>query len=185
MRRLLMWNVCTLDGRFEGAKPWDLAFHESVWGDELQRFSLEQLQEVGAVLYGRATYQGMASYWSTQTGATAEFMNRLPKVVFSNTLDVASWNNTRLVKGDAVAEVRRLKQEAGNDLFVFGSARLSESLMAAGLFDEYRLCLAPVVLGEGTSLFKPHHQPRAMRLLESRVLSTGGIILRYAPQPSA
>ena len=185
MRRLLMWNVCTLDGLFEGAKPWDLAFHESVWGDELQRFSLEQLQEVGMVLYGRATYQGMASYWSTATGATAEFMNRLPKVVFSNTLDAAPWNNTRLVKGDAVAEVRRLKQEAGKDLFVFGSARLGESLMTAGLFDEYRLCLAPVVLGEGTPLFKPGGKPHPMRLLESRALSTGGIILRYAPQPRA
>ena len=185
MRRLLMWNVCTLDGLFEGAKPWDLAFHDTVWGDELQRFSLEQGEEVGTVLYGRATYEGMASYWSTATGATADFMNRVPKVVFSNTLDTASWNNTRLVKGDAAAEVRRLKQETGKDLIVFGSARLSDSLMAAGLFDEYRLCLAPIVLGEGTSLFKPHNRPHPMRLLESRALRTGGIILRYAPQPAA
>ena len=185
MRRLLMWNVCTLDGLFEGAKPWDLAFHDTVWGDELQRFSLEQGEEVGTVLYGRATYQGMASYWSTATGPTADFMNRVPKVVFSNTLDAASWNNTRLVKGDAAAEVRRLKQETGKDLFVLGSARLSDSLMAAGLFDEYRLCLAPIVLGKGTPLFKPHDGPRPMRLLESRALSTGGIILRYAPQPAA
>ena len=185
MRKLLMWNVCTLDGLFEGAKPWDLAFHETVWGDELQRFSLEQAGEAGALLYGRATYLGMASYWGAATGATADFMNRIPKVVFSNTLEAASWNNTRLVKGDAVAEVRRLKQEAGKDLFVFGSARLSDSLMAAGLFDEYRLCLAPIVLGEGTPLFKPRSKPHTMRLLESRPLSTGGIILRYAPHPAA
>ena len=185
MRRLLMWNVWTLDGYFEGAKPWDLAFHDTAWGDELQRFSHEQGEEVGTLLYGRATYQGMASYWSAATGPTADFMNRVPKVVFSNTLDAASWSNTRLVKGDAVAEVARLKQETGKDLFVFGSARLCDSLMAAGLFDEYRLCLAPIVLGEGTPLFKPHNRPHPMKLLESRALSSGGIILRYAPQPAA
>jgi dihydrofolate reductase len=181
MRRLLMWNVYTLDGLFEGAKPWDLEFHNTAWGDELQRFSLEQTAEVGTVLYGRATYQGMASYWSTAKGETADFMNRVPKVVFSNTLESAAWSNTRLVKGDAVAEVKRLKQEEGKDLFVMGSAKLCGSLMEARLIDEYRLCLAPIVLGEGTPLFKPHKRQHRLRLLESRPLQTGGIILRYAP----
>jgi dihydrofolate reductase len=65
MRRLIMWNVQTIDGYFEGATPWDLDFHNAVWGDELERFSLEQGQEVGTLLYGRATYEGMASYWTT------------------------------------------------------------------------------------------------------------------------
>lgn len=185
MRRLLMWNVCTLDGLFEGAKPWDLTFHETAWGDELQQFSIEQSKEVGTILYGRATYQGMASYWGTAKGETADFMTRVPKIVFSNTLDAATWNNTRLVKGDAVTEVERLKQGDGKDLFVMGSARLSDSLMSAGLFDEYRLCLAPIVLGEGTPLFKPHRRQHRMRLLESRPLQTGGIILRYAPHQDA
>lgn len=185
MRRLLMWNVCTLDGLFEGAKPWDLAFHETVWGHELERFSREQGDEAGTLLYGRDTYQGMAAYWSQATGATADWVNRIPKVVFSNSLDAATWNNTRLAKGDAVAEVKRLKQESGKDLFVFGSARLSDSLMTAGLFDEYRLCLAPIVLGEGTPLWKPRKGPLPLKLLESRVLSTGGILLRYAPKHSA
>ena len=81
--------------------------------------------------------------------------------------------------------MKRLKQESGKDLFVFGSARLSDSLMTAGLFDEYRLCLAPIVLGEGTPLWKPRQSPLPLKLLESRVLSTGGILLRYAPKHSA
>jgi dihydrofolate reductase len=181
MRRLLMWNLLTLDGCFEGAKPWDLDFHTTVWGEELERFSLEQLAEVGILLFGRVTYQGMAAHWTTATGAVADLMNALPKVVFSNTLDEATWKNTRLAKGDAVNEVTRLKQESGKDLFVFGSARLCDSLMACDLFDEYRLCLAPIVLGEGAPLFKRHERSHQMRLLESRPLSTGGVILRYAP----
>src|SRR4029077_17140600 len=68
MRRLILWNVQTLDGYFEGAKPWDLDFHNTAWGDELEQLSRDQAKEVGAVLYGRATYEGMQSYWTTASG---------------------------------------------------------------------------------------------------------------------
>ena len=90
-RRLIMWNLITLEGFFEGAKKWDLDWHEYVWGDELEQLSL-----------------GMAAYWSTAKGAVAEFMNSVPKVVFSRTLAKADWNNTRLVREDAAAEVAKL-----------------------------------------------------------------------------
>lgn len=182
MRRLIMWNLQTIDGYFEGEKPWDLDFHNAAWGDELQRFSHEQVQEVGTVLYGRATYEGMASYWTTATGATAEFMNSVPKIVFSRTLAAATWANSRLVRGDAADEVASLKREEGKDLFVFGSAKLSDSLMRRGLFDEYRLCIAPVVLRNGVPLFKSGGPAQQLTLLESRALATGGLILRYAPK---
>jgi dihydrofolate reductase len=182
MPRLVMWNLQTLDGCFEGAKPWDLAFHDAAWGEELQQFSLEQTEEVGTVIYGRATYEGMAAYWSKATGATAEFMNRVPKIVFSRTLAAAEWSNTRLSSGDAVEEVAALKRGKGKDLFVFGSAKLSDSLMRGGLFDEYRVCIAPVVLRRGTPLFKPDGPRQDLTLLEARPLDTGGIILRYAPK---
>jgi dihydrofolate reductase len=182
MRRLIMWNVQTIDGYFEGAKPWDLDFHNAAWGDELERFSLEQAQEVGTLLYGRATYEGMASYWTTATGATAEFMNSVPKIVFSRTLPAATWTNSRLVRGDAADEVASLKREQGKDLFVFGSAKLSDALMRRGLFDEYRICIAPVVLRSGVPLFKSGGQAQHLTLLESRPLATGGVILRYAPK---
>ena len=182
MRKLIMWNLQTIDGYFEGAKPWDLDFHNAAWGPELERFSHEQVQEIGAVLYGRATYEGMASYWTTATGATAEFMNSVPKVVFSRTLAAATWTNSRLVRGDAADEVASLKREQGKDLFVFGSAQLSDSLMRRGLFDEYRLCIAPIVLRNGVPLFKSGGQAQHLTLLESRALATGGVILRYAPK---
>ena len=182
MPKLIMWNLQTLDGYFEGAEPWDLAFHEAAWGDDLQRFTLEQLEEVGTLLYGRATYEGMEKYWSGRTGATAEFLNAVPKVVFSRTLDAANWTNTRLVRGEAADEVAQLKRGTGKDLFIFGSAKLSDSLIRRGLFDEYRICIAPVVLRSGTPLFKPGSERQDLKLLETRPLSTGGIILRYAPK---
>jgi dihydrofolate reductase len=139
-------------------------------------------RQVGTLLFGRATYEGMADYWPKATGATADFMNRVPKLVFSRTLDTATWNNARLVRRDAAEEVAELKRGSGKDLFVFGSAKLCDSLMRAGLFDEYRVCVAPVVLGTGVPLFKPGAPRLDLTLLEARPLSTGGVILRYAPK---
>lgn len=179
MRKVIVWNMVTLDGLFEGAKPWSLDWHEYVWGEELERFSLEQAKEVGTLLFGRRTYEGMASYWSTAKGETAEFMNSVPKVVFSSTLGSAAWNNTRLVSGRAEDEVTRLKQEPGKDLFVFGSADLTDSLTRRGLVDEYRIGLNPLVLGGGTPMFKPSEQPVRLKLLEARPFKTGAVLLRY------
>ena len=183
MRRLVMWNLQTLDGHFEGDAPWDLGFHESVWGDELEEFSLEQGKEVGTLLFGRATYEGMASYWSTASGPIADLMNEIPKVVFSRTLDAATWKNTRLVRRDAADEVTELKRGEGKDLFVFGSAKLCDSLMRRGLFDELRICVAPVVLGSGGPLFRPGSPRQNLTLLQARPLATGGVILRYGAKP--
>lgn len=179
-RSVIVWNMVTLDGFFEGAKPWDLDWHEYVWGEELERFSLDQAREVGALLFGRKTYEGMAAHWSTAKGDTAKFMNSVPKVVFSNTLENAEWSNTRLVKGSAEAEVARLKQEPGKDLFIFGSADLIASLTRQGLVDEYRIGLNPVVLGGGTPMFKPSDERIRLKLLEARPMQSGVVLLRYA-----
>jgi dihydrofolate reductase len=181
MRRLVMWNLQTLDGCFEGPRSWDLDFHVTAWGEEMERFSLDQAEEVGTLLFGRTTYQGMADYWSQATGAIADFMNEVPKIVFSSTLARADWKNTRLVQTDAGDEVARLKRESGRDLFVFGSAKLCDSLMRRDLFDEYRIGIAPIVLGRGEPLFKPGAESRRLSLLEARALQTGALILRYAP----
>ena len=183
MPRLVMWNLQTLDGYFEGKAPWDLEFHEAAWADELKHFSLEQANEIGTLLFGRATYEGMASDWTAATGPIADFMNDVPKVVFSRTLDAATWKNARLVRRDAADEVAELKRGEGKDLFVFGSAKLCDSLMRRGLFDELRICLAPVVLGTGVPLFKPGSPRQNLTLLQARPLAPGGVILRYAAKP--
>lgn len=180
MRKVIMWNMVTLDGFFEGPKSWDIDWHEYVWGDELEQFSIEQSKSVGMLLFGRVTYEGMARYWSTASGEIADFMNSVPKVVFSRTLKSAEWNNTR-VSSNAEEEVARLKQQSGKDVFIFGSANLSATLMERGLIDEYRLGLTPVVLGTGNPLFKPSPNRTPLKLLEARPLKAGCVILRYQP----
>ncbi|NUN68203.1 MAG: dihydrofolate reductase [Bacteroidetes bacterium] len=179
--RLIFWNVMTLDGFFEAKNKWEIDFHNSVWGEELERFSTEQLQSCSALVFGRVTYEGMAAYWKKETGEIADFMNSLPKIVCSRTLKQVDWANTTIVSGDIEQEIASIKRRSEKDLFVFGSADLSATLMQHGLIDEYRICLAPVVLGAGTPLFKPRQEQLTMKLLEARPLKTGGIILRYQP----
>jgi dihydrofolate reductase len=183
MRKLIVWNMVTLDGLFEGPKKWDLDWHEYVWGEEMEKFSTEQLKTADMLLFGRITYQGMADYWTTATGEgeVADFMNGLPKVVFSRTLEKADWNNTRLVKANAEAEVRQLKQQPGQNLFIFGSADFSARMLAAGLIDEYRLGMNPLVLGAGGPLFKPSPSRLRLKLLEARPMKSGLVLLRYEP----
>lgn len=179
-----MWNVISLDSRFEGEKPWDLSFHQLVWGKELEAFSHEQLASADMLVFGKNTYTGMADYWSKaesdpDEGMTAKSMNSIRKIVCSSTLERADWNNTTIVR-DAVAEILLLKQEGDGNMFVFGSGILSASLMQANLFDEYRLAVAPVILGKGRHLFAEGLNEQRLKLLESRTLSSGGVLLRYA-----
>jgi len=185
MRKVIMWNLVTLDGFFEGVKPWEIDWHEYVWGDELERFAVDQSKSADMLLFGRVTYEGMAAYWPSQKGAIAEFMNSVPKVVFSRTLRKADWNNTRLVKDNAEKEVAKLKRQPGKDLVIFGSANLCSTLMRHGLIDEYRLCVTPVILGGGNPLFKASPSRMRLKLLEARRLKSGGVILRYRPENAA
>jgi len=108
-------------------------------------------------------------------------MNGIAKFVFSRTLKKADWNNTTLVSGRAEEEVARLKGLPGKDIYIFGSAALSSTLMQHGLIDEYRLALVPVILGRGNPLFK-HGTPATMKLLEAKQLKNGCVIVRYEPQ---
>jgi dihydrofolate reductase len=108
-------------------------------------------------------------------------MNSLPKYVASRTLATVDWANATLLPGDAATAVRDLKGRGDGDLFVFGSADLSATLIREGLFDEYRLLLVPVVLGEGRPLFARGSDRRKLRLLETRPMGAGGVFARYAP----
>ncbi len=180
MRRLLAWNVMTLDGYFEGVEPWSIGFHQLVWGDDLEALSERQLSEAGLLLFGRKTYEGMAAYWTKESGEPiADFMNALPKAVVSNTLQRADWNNTRLLTGEGADRVRQLKAEPGGDIYVFGSAALLATLLQHHLVDQYRICIAPVLLGQGNPLFKQHAASEPLELVETRGLKNGGVLLDY------
>lgn len=176
-----MWNLISLDGMFDTPEPWELSFHQYAWCEELHRFSMEQAEEVGGLVFGRRTYEGMAAYWSTAEGDIADFMNSVPKYVFSRTLESADWANSTLVSDDAPTTIARLKERAGKDLFVFGSADLSDTLIREGLYDEYRIGLVPVTLGKGSPLFKPDSRPLKLHLVETRPLGERCQLLRYQP----
>ena len=179
MARLIMWNLMTLDGFVEGPNR-DISWHEDVWGEELEQLSIEQLTAAGGLLFGRVTYELMANHWPNATGRVADFMNAAPKFVFSRTLKQSPWNNTRMFGADVADTVTQLKRDTPKDIFLFGSADLGSHLTAHGLIDEFRIALNPIILGGGTPLFKPGERVK-LKLLDSRPLSTGIVILRYAP----
>lgn len=186
MRKLVVWNLMTLDGYFEGEKPWAIDFHTLAWGEELQRYAQEFGREGDLLVFGRKTYEGMAEYWPSaeEEPEIKEYMNNIAKIAVSRTMRQAEWNNTRVVS-DPVAELSKLKQQPGKTIFIFGSAELADSLLKAGLVDEIRICLVPVILGGGNRHFKPASEQVPLRLLESRPLKTGAVILRYEPAKAA
>jgi len=184
MRKLIVWNLMTLDGYFEGEKPWDIDFHNLAWGPELQHYA-EHLGEEGDLLvFGRKTYEGMAAYWPTASDEDGEkiktYMNGIAKIAVSRSMTTADWNNTRVV-AEPVSELKKLKAKAGKSIFIFGSAELAGSLLKEGLVDEIRICLVPVILGGGNPHFKPASQQRPLKLLDSTTLKNGAVILRYEP----
>ncbi len=179
MAKLIMWNMMTLDGMVEGPNR-DISWHEDVWGEELEALSIEQLKSAGGLMFGRVTYELMANYWSNAVGEIADFMNASPKYVFSRTLTRSDWNNTQIFGADVPETVAQLKRESAKDIFLFGSADLAASLMSHRLIDEFRIAVNPVILGGGTPLFKPGERVK-LKLLDSRALSTGVVILRYEP----
>jgi dihydrofolate reductase len=188
MRKLIMWNVVTVDGYFEGENKWDLSFHNAIWGPELEKLSHEQLEAADYLIFGRVTYEGMAAYWKNadnENATTAKLMNSIPKLVFSKTLKkddpiVTGWNNTTLINGNASTEISRLKSQDGKDMYVFGSADLCTTLINDDLIDEYRLGVAPVILGRGTPLFKQGVTSRKLSVVSTQQLSSGGALLKLA-----
>lgn len=185
MRKLIMWNIITLDGYFDSNKNWELPFHELVWGPELEKLSLEQLHSADFLVFGRVTYEGMAAHWTKAMNENAEpgeitlLMNKIPKLVFSKTLKSADWNNTTLINENASAEISKLKTQGDGDMYLFGSADLSETFINDNLFDEYRIGIAPVILGSGRHLFKNGTASNNLSLLSTQKLSNGGVVLKY------
>ncbi len=137
-------------------------------------------------MFGKITYELMASYWPTPNAIKndpilAEGMNYLPKVVFSRTLDKASWNNTKLVRGDMPAEIRKMKKEAGKDMVILGSGSVVSQLAQEGLIDEYQIVMNPVVLGEGRTMFDGIKEKLTLKRTKTRTFRNGNVLLCYEP----
>jgi dihydrofolate reductase len=156
--------------------------------DELHDFFSNLLDETGIQLFGRVTYQMMESYWphahanpeaSKSDLAFADKFNAVPKIVFSNTLDKAEWNNTTLVKSNALEYVAQLKKTAGKNLYV-GGIKLAGALMSHGLVDEYWVLVHPVTAGQGRRFLENVNEKVKLKLIESKVLKSGVIALHYS-----
>ena len=186
MRKIIVSEYVTLDGVMEdpgGAEGfkyggWTFQFSSS----EQQQYKFEELFKADALLLGRRTYQGFAAAWPTMpgTGAYGERMNSLPKYVVSTTLSDMTWN-AMLLQGDLAEALSRLKQEAGQDILIFGSGQLIHTLYARDLIDEYRLMVFPAVLGSGKRLFPDGDEKKALKLVESRTFPSGVVVLTYQP----
>ena len=184
MRKLIVLNSVTLDGYFsDGGGDMSWAHKNDA---EWNSFIKGNASGDGTLLFGRKTYELMASYWPTPMAmkndpVVAEGMNKLPKVVFSRTLDKATWSNTKLVKDDLAAAVREMKGEPGNVMVILGSGSIVSQLAQEGLIDEFQIALNPVVLGKGKTLFEGVKSKLNLQLTNSRTFQNGNVFLCYAP----
>jgi dihydrofolate reductase len=182
MRTLGVFNQVSLDG-YIADRNGDMSWahkHDPGW----QSFTAENASGEAALVFGRVTYELMASYWPTplaleQNRAVAERMNALPKIVFSRTLDSVSWANTTLVEGDIGTAVRELKAERGPDLLIMGSGTIVSQLTDAGLIDEYQIVVNPIVLGEGRTMFSGVKARPDFELAKARTFTNGNVVLWY------
>jgi dihydrofolate reductase len=187
MRKIITFNNVTLDGYFTDQNN-DMSWAHQAGNDpEWDAFVAGNAKGGGLLLFGRITYEMMASYWPSpmaaqQNPVMAERMNARSKVVFSRTLDKASWNNTKLIKGDLVSEVKRMKQEEGEDLVILGSGSIVSQLAQEGLIDEYQIVVHPVVLGKGRTLFESVKEKLRLKLTKSRIFGNGNVLLCYEPK---
>jgi uncharacterized protein YndB with AHSA1/START domain/dihydrofolate reductase len=184
-----MFNLVTLDGFFEGPNR-EIDWHNVTSGPgmeaEFNEYAVEMLNSVDVLLFGRVTYELMASYWPAPDAVkndplVAERMNNLPKIVFSRTLDKVEWHNTRLVKDNIEEEIKKMKKEPGKDMVILGSGSIVSELALHGLIDEYRIMLNPVVLGRGKPLFSSIKERLDLKLLKMRTFRNGNVLLYYQP----
>jgi dihydrofolate reductase len=183
MRKIFAFIMTTLDGYYQGPNQ---EFDFWVVDEEFNRFAVEQLNEAGALLFGRVTYEGMAAYWPTLAAEqddpkVAARMNHLPKIVVSKTLATAEWANTRLIGDDVGGQLAMLKRQPGKDIAILGSSELTVSLLKIGLVDEVRLMVNPVVLGAGKSVFSTAGDRIRLKLLKTRPFDSGNVLLYYEP----
>jgi dihydrofolate reductase len=186
MGRIVVTEYISIDGVIE-APGGDEDYEHVNWvfeferGEEGQKFKDDETLGSEALLLGRITYEGFAPAWPTMEGEIADKFNAMPKYVISKTLVDPDWNNTTVLHGDVIEEAAALKQRVNGDIVVHGSAQLARALFAAGLVDELRLMVFPLVLGSGKKLFDGNGKKTRMPLREAKTVGDGITILTYGP----
>jgi len=192
LRLLFLFMMVTLDGDFEGQNH-DLSWH--VVDQEFNRFAVEQLKQIGTLLFGRITYQLFEEYWpkagrdpatSKENLEIARMINYVEKIVFSRTLanvkEADDWKNVRLIREAQREEITRLKQLSGKDIAIFGSNDLATYFLRMGLIDELRIMVNPVVIGNGNPLFRGMTHHVKLKLLRTKTFRSGNVLHYYQPE---
>jgi dihydrofolate reductase len=187
MGRIVVTEFVSLDGVMEdpgGSEhskhgAWTFKFSRS---DEGDKFKMGEVNNAEAQLLGRVTYEGFAQAWPKMSGDPfSDKFNSMPKYVVSQTLKKADWNNSTILKGDVVDEVKKLKQKVKGDILVSGSAMLAQTLIANDLVDQLNLMVFPIILGSGKRLYDEAGESKTLQLAESKAVGDGVLILIYKP----
>ena len=186
MRKIVAFENVSLDGYFSGPNG-EIDWFVAQPGNqaELDQFAIDSIKSTDILLFGRVTYELMASYWTTANALKnapilAERMNNLPKIVFSRKLDRVEWQNTRLVKDNIEEEIKKMKNQPGKNMAILGSGSIVSEFAQRGLIDEYSIMVNPVILGGGRSIFNGIKDRLHLKLLNSRTFEPpGNVLLHY------
>ena len=186
MRKLILQDFVSLDGYASGPNGNVDFVPATTQGDQsFDQAQLEFTKTIDTILLGRVTYQLFADYWpnaTTEDDKVADVLNLTPKIVFSKTLDRAPWGKyaeAKIIKTSAVDAVRKLKEQPGKDMVLWGSISLAQSLMKAGLIDRYQIVVCPITLGAGTPLFGDKAPKLELKLQETKTFDRGEVELTY------
>jgi dihydrofolate reductase len=186
MRKLIVFNHISLDGYFTGENGDFRWAHTGSDDPEYAAFVAGNASGGGQLLFGRKTYDLMAGYWTTAMAdqhdpVVAKAMNNMQKVVFSRTMEKASWVNTKLIKNDIVSEIRKMKKEPGPGMVIMGSGQIIAQLAQEQVIDEYQIMVNPVALGKGRTMFDDMGKILSMKLLSTRTFQNGKVFLCFQP----
>ena len=178
MRKILVSQFLTIDGVYEAPEKWNSKYlgDAEVVNEILADFSASDL-----LLFGKTTYDFFAARWPSRTGAMADNFNNLPKVVISTTLEKTVWKNTTIINTNAIEEIKELKEQPGENMLVFGSYKLVQTLIRENMIDEYKLYLYPLTLGNGNRFFERGTTPQTLKLIAAKQFASGVIAAAYQP----
>jgi dihydrofolate reductase len=180
VRKVVAVELVSVDGVMGSPEEWAFSYSN----DEMEEVNAAGMAASDAMLLGRVTYEGLAAFWPNQPGGTplVDYINSVRKHVVSRTLEEPlEWNNSTLIEGDVAEGVAELKEQPGKDITIIGSGALVRSLLKAGLLDELRLVVHPIVLGGGKRLFEEAGDRMPLELVGSRAFATGVLYLTYRP----
>jgi dihydrofolate reductase len=179
VRNVVAVELVSLDGVMESPQEWAFPYSN----EQMEAANAEGMAASDAMLLGRATYQDLAAFWPHQPGGTpmVDYINSVRKFVVSTTLQEVGWNNSTLIKDNALENIAELKRQPGKDITIVGSAALVRSLLEAGLLDELRLMVHPLVVGGGKRLFEEGGEQETLELASSETFGTGVVSLAYRP----